>query len=32
MDALIDETERELVDVQPNREATFADAVAEWRE
>ena len=32
MDALIDETERALVDVQPNREATFADAVVEWRE
>jgi site-specific recombinase XerD len=24
--------ERALVDVQPNREATFADAVVEWRE
>jgi integrase len=32
MDALIDETERVLVAVQPNREATFAAAVAEWRE
>ncbi|MGI8427822.1 MAG: tyrosine-type recombinase/integrase [Solirubrobacteraceae bacterium] len=32
MDVLIDETERVLVEVQPNREATFADAVAEWRE
>jgi integrase len=32
MDALIDETERALDEVQPNREATFADAVAEWRE
>ena len=32
MDALIDETEAALVEVQPNREATFTDAVAEWRE
>ena len=32
MDALIDETEQVLVAVQPNREATFAAAVAEWRE
>jgi integrase len=32
MDALIDETEQALVAVQPNREATFAAAVAEWRE
>jgi integrase len=32
MDVLIDETEKMLVEVQPNREATFADAVAEWRE
>ncbi len=31
MDALIDETEGALVQVQPNRAATFADAVAEWR-
>jgi integrase len=31
MDALIDETERAIVDVQPNRAATFADAAAEWR-
>lgn len=31
MDALIDDTERELVTVAPNREATFADAVVEWR-
>jgi integrase len=32
MDALIDQVERELVEVQPDREATFADAVREWRE
>lgn len=32
MDALIDETERALVEVRPNHQATFADAVAEWRE
>ena len=32
MDALIDETERTLVEIQPDREATFAEAVAEWRE
>ncbi len=32
MDALVDDTERELIEVKPNREATFADAVAEWRE
>jgi integrase len=32
MDALIDETERVLVAVQPNREATFAAVVVEWRE
>lgn len=31
MDVLIDEVEAELVEVQPNREATFADAVVEWR-
>ena len=31
MDALIDEAEHELVVSQPDREATFADAVAEWR-
>ena len=31
MDALIDATERKLVEVQPNREATFVDAVADWR-
>jgi hypothetical protein len=31
MDTLIDETERELVTVAPNREATFADAMVEWR-
>jgi integrase len=32
MDALIDETEQALIEAQPNRDATFADAVAEWRE
>ena len=34
MDVLIDETEteRELVALRPNREATFADAAAEWRD
>ena len=32
MDALIDQVERELVEVQPDREATFADAVRQWRE
>jgi integrase len=32
MDILIDETERELVAVRPDREATFAEAAAEWRE
>jgi integrase len=32
MDALIDETERELASARPNREATFADAVAAWRD
>ena len=32
MDALIDETEQELASVHPNREATFADAVAAWRD
>jgi hypothetical protein len=32
MDALIDETEDELRSVRPNREGTFADAAAEWRE
>ena len=32
MDALIDEVERELTAARPNREATFAEAAAEWRE
>jgi integrase len=32
MDVLIDETERELVAARPSREATFAEAAAEWRE
>jgi hypothetical protein len=32
MDALIDEVEAELVSVRPDSEATFADAVAAWRE
>jgi hypothetical protein len=32
MDVLIDETERELISRRPNRDATFADAAAEWRE
>jgi len=32
MDVLIDETERELVSARPDRSATFADAVAAWRE
>ena len=32
MDALIDQVEHELVEVQPDREATFADVVREWRE
>ncbi len=32
MDALIDKTERELAAAQPNRGATFADAVAAWRD
>jgi len=32
MDVLIDETERSLLEVRPNREATFAEAAAEWRE
>jgi len=32
MDEFIDETERALIEVQPYRDATFADAVAEWRE
>lgn len=32
MDALIDETERQLPAAQPDREATFADAVAAWRD
>jgi integrase len=32
MDALIDSAERELAAAQPNREATFADAVAAWRD
>ncbi|MGH3609696.1 MAG: tyrosine-type recombinase/integrase [Pseudonocardiaceae bacterium] len=32
MDVLIDEVEAELVAVRPDREATFADAVAAWRE
>lgn len=31
MDVLIDEVEPELVATQPDRDATFADAVAEWR-
>ena len=31
MDALIDETEKTLVVAPPNREATFAEAAAEWR-
>ena len=32
MDVLIDEVERTLLAAQPNRQATFADAVAAWRE
>ena len=32
MDILIDETERELTAARPDRSATFADAVAAWRE
>lgn len=32
MDLLIDETERELAAARPDRSATFADAVAAWRE
>ena len=32
MDVFIDETERALLEARPNREATFADAAAEWRE
>jgi hypothetical protein len=32
MDVLIDETERDLVSARPDRSATFADAVAAWRE
>ena len=32
MDALIDETERALVEIQPDRNVTFAQAAAEWRE
>ena len=32
MDALIDVVEQELVEAQPDREATFADAAREWRE
>jgi hypothetical protein len=32
MDVLIDETERELAAARPDRSATFADAVAAWRE
>jgi integrase len=32
MDVLIDETERSLAAVRPDRTATFADAVAAWRE
>jgi integrase len=32
MDALIDKTERELASAKPNREATFADAAAAWRD
>jgi hypothetical protein len=31
-DVLIDETERELAAARPDRSATFADAVAAWRE
>jgi integrase len=31
MDALIDETERELIEIQPDRNATFAQAAGEWR-
>jgi integrase len=31
MDALIDQTEAELVMVQPDRQATFADAAVLWR-
>lgn len=31
MDELIDRVERGLVEVQPDREATFTDAVREWR-
>jgi integrase len=32
MDALIDDTERDLAAARPDRTATFADAVAAWRE
>ena len=32
MDVLIDETEREVAAARPDRSATFADAVAAWRE
>ena len=32
MDELIEQVERELVEVQPDRDATFADAALEWRE
>ena len=32
MDILIDETERDLTAARPDRSATFADAVAAWRE
>src|SRR3984957_15202525 len=32
MDTLIDETERTLVEIKPDREVTFAQAAAEWRE
>ena len=31
MDALIDATELRLRELQPDREATFADAAAEWQ-
>jgi integrase len=32
MDGLIDKAERELASARPNREATFADAAAAWRD
>ena len=32
MDALIDETERAMVEIQPDHTATFAQAAADWRE